>query len=242
MNATILRTVRLVVYVAIVGALVAFPPGATQGQGSEGLSDQPAAGVEPAYGPGWIMAKVKPLSAAALKTKAKNGVLAGPAVAALGSAALSETAQTPQITELARALSYKPSSIYDYVHNHIDYTPYWGSLKGATLTLLDGCGNDFDQASLMIALLQASGFSAQYVYGTMTIPAANLANWFGVDQTAAQSGLSSGMPAFSPHQPIPLIATEARPSTGYGCRRPSTRGLICSTRPSKLTLTVHKST
>jgi hypothetical protein len=59
--------------------------------------------------------------------------------------------------------------------------PYFGSLKGATLTCLDGCGNDFDQASLMIALLRASGFTAQFVYGQMTIPGDHLANWLGVD-------------------------------------------------------------
>ena len=61
---------------------------------------------------------------------------------------------TDEITELARALQYDPKLIYEYVHNHIDYVPCFGSLKGATLTCLDGCGNDFDQASLMIALLR----------------------------------------------------------------------------------------
>jgi RHS repeat-associated protein len=54
--------------------------------------------------------------------------------------------------------------------------------RGATLTLLDGSGNDFDQASLMIALLRASGYTAQYVYGQMTIPGDQMANWLGTDQ------------------------------------------------------------
>jgi RHS repeat-associated protein len=89
------------------------------------------------------------------------------------------TEATPEITELARALQYNPKLIYDYVHNHIKYVPYFGSLKGATLTLLDGSGNDFDQASLMIALLRASGYTASYEYGTMTIPGYQLVNWLG---------------------------------------------------------------
>jgi transglutaminase-like putative cysteine protease len=86
---------------------------------------------------------------------------------------------SPEIQELARALRKDPKLIYDYVHNHIDYVPYFGSRKGATLTYLDGNGNDFDQASLMIALLKASDFSAQYIYGTMTIPGNQIANWLG---------------------------------------------------------------
>jgi hypothetical protein len=45
----------------------------------------------------------------------------------------SATEITPEIAELARALQYDPKLIYDYVHNHIDYVPYFGSLKGATL-------------------------------------------------------------------------------------------------------------
>jgi len=81
-----------------------------------------------------------------------------------------------EVLELARSLRHDPKLIYNYVKQHIDYLPYFGSLKGATLTYLDGSGNDFDQASLMIALLRASGYSARYVYGTMTlsIPTVNL--------------------------------------------------------------------
>lgn len=89
----------------------------------------------------------------------------------------SATTATPEITRLARDLQYDPKLIYDYVHNNIDYVPYFGSLKGATLTYLDGSGNDFDQASLMIALLRASGYTASYEYGTMTISVYFACNW-----------------------------------------------------------------
>ncbi len=77
---------------------------------------------------------------------------------------------TDEIAELARALQHDPILMYEYVRNHVDYVPYFGSLKGATLTFLDGSGNDFDQASLLIALLRESGYTAQYVYGQMAIP------------------------------------------------------------------------
>lgn len=93
----------------------------------------------------------------------------------------SATDATAEITELARALQHDPKLIYDYVHNHIDYVPYYGSLKGATLTYLDGSGNDFDQASLMIALLRQSGYTAKYVYGQVTISASDLINWLGAN-------------------------------------------------------------
>jgi hypothetical protein len=86
-----------------------------------------------------------------------------------------------EVVELARGLQHDPKLIYDYVHNHIDHVPYYGSLKGACLTLLDKSGNDFDQASLLVALLRESGYTAQYVYGKMTIPGEQLTNWLGVD-------------------------------------------------------------
>ncbi|WP_321413454.1 transglutaminase-like domain-containing protein [uncultured Desulfobacter sp.] len=77
---------------------------------------------------------------------------------------------TSEIVELARDLNHDPKLIYEYVRNHVDYVPYFGSLKGAAMTYFDGAGNDFDQASLMIALLRKSGYQAQYVYGRMLSP------------------------------------------------------------------------
>lgn len=110
------------------------------------------------------------------------------------------TTTTPEITALARSLKNNPTLIYQYVRNNVDYVPYYGSLKGATLTYLDGSGNDFDQASLMISLLRASGYTAQYVYDTMTIPASgdvnqkDMQHWLGVDanNTVISTVLSNG--------------------------------------------------
>ena len=96
---------------------------------------------------------------------------------------------TPEIEELARSLDNDPWKIYEYVHNQIEYQIYEGSLKGATMTLLDQAGNDIDQVSLMIALLRAAGNdTGRYVYGYL-FPGygaaadgyERLANWIGVE-------------------------------------------------------------
>ena len=66
---------------------------------------------------------------------------------------------TPEIQALADGLQDDPLRIYNYVHDHIRYVLYFGSKKGAQLTLLEKSGNDFDQAALLVALLRAAGFS-----------------------------------------------------------------------------------
>jgi RHS repeat-associated protein len=109
----------------------------------------------------------------------------------------SETQATPQIVELARALQHDPKLIFNYVKNHIDYVPSFGSVNGATATLLAGRGNDFDQASLLIALMRTSGFTADYVSGDVTYPISDLAAWLGTDSTPgviAQVFANGGIP------------------------------------------------
>jgi YD repeat-containing protein len=104
-------------------------------------------------------------------------------------ASTTSSSGSDEIAELARALQYDPKLIYDYVHNHIEYVPYYGLHKGALLTYLDGSGNDFDQAGLMIALLLESVGknpdvtieTVRYVRGDMTASVDQLANWLGVD-------------------------------------------------------------
>ncbi len=92
---------------------------------------------------------------------------------------------TPEIEELARGLRYDPALIYEYVINNIRYQPYAGTLKGATLTLLEQSGNDFDQAALLVALLRASGLEPSYKFATVKMYTAalnaetNLEKWLG---------------------------------------------------------------
>src|ERR1700738_1031601 len=53
------------------------------------------------------------------------------------------------VAELARALKNDVNLIYEYVYTNIEYSPTYGAKKGALGTIVDGHGNDFDQAALM---------------------------------------------------------------------------------------------
>lgn len=150
-------------------------------------------------GPGWFTVQGEPLSteAAAAYFQQKSSSSATPVEPIVMLAAVRID---NRITELARALQHDPVLMYEYVHNHIDYVPYFGALKGSTLTLLSGAGNDFDQAALLIALLRASGYTADFVFGKMAFPESSypeLASWLDVDQdaqTMANTLYSGGIP------------------------------------------------
>ena len=157
-------------------------------------------------GPGWHNVKANPVTPteaqayyskiqSVLKQQSATQQLQGPIAMPMAVAH-----QTNEIIELARALKYDPKLIYEYIHNHMDYVPYFGLLKGPTRTLLDRSGNDFDQASLMIELLRASGHTAQYAYGVMNIPNSSVDNkdlqhWTGVETGLLSLFLANvGMP------------------------------------------------
>jgi len=80
-------------------------------------------------------------------------------------------AVTPEIQALARGLENDPKRIFDYVHDHIRHVLYYGSKKGAQLTLLERSGNDFDQCALLVALLNAAGYTnTGYQFGMAEMP------------------------------------------------------------------------
>lgn len=85
------------------------------------------------------------------------------------------------IPELARALRNDPDLIYEYVRNNIAYVPTWGVQKGAVGTVLDNQGTAFDQATLMVELLRQSGYTASFVKGRISLTAAQVSDWLGVD-------------------------------------------------------------
>lgn len=58
---------------------------------------------------------------------------------------------------LAQALNNEPVRIFNYVRNQIDYEHYYGTRKGAKLTLIESSGNDLDQCLLLAELLKAAG-------------------------------------------------------------------------------------
>lgn len=101
---------------------------------------------------------------------------------------------TPEIRSLAANLSYNPVKIYEYVLNNFDFEVYEGSLKGAQETLWEMAGNDFDLASLLIALYRVSGIPAKYVRGWVEVPIEQIMNWVGVRDplTAAKYVFATG--------------------------------------------------
>ncbi len=86
------------------------------------------------------------------------------------------------INELARALKNDPDLIYQFVRNNIEFVPMWGIQKGAVGTLLDNQGTDFDQAVLLVKLLNAAGYTnTAYIRGVIKLNAAELKSWLGRD-------------------------------------------------------------
>jgi hypothetical protein len=86
---------------------------------------------------------------------------------------------TQEIIDTAADLGHDPRRIYEFVRNGFDYEVYYGSIKGAHETLMQGCGNDCDLASLLVALLRVSGIPARYIYGSVDIPIDKAQSWVG---------------------------------------------------------------
>lgn len=108
--------------------------------------------------------------------------------------ATEDAALTPEIQLLAAELNHDPVEIYAFVRNNITFEPYYGSRKGALLTFWERSGNDTDTASLLIALLRASGYYARYVQGTVAVDEFTAMNWVGgaPDLVTAGSILATG--------------------------------------------------
>ena len=90
------------------------------------------------------------------------------------------------IAELAAALGNDPVVLSKWVHDNIDYVPYYGVMQGADVTLMTRSGNDADQAALLVELAKAAGHQAAYMIGAVWVPKANAPNWIGasdIDET-----------------------------------------------------------
>jgi transglutaminase-like putative cysteine protease len=68
----------------------------------------------------------------------------------------------------AAELNQDATEIFNFLTDKIGYEAYAGSLRGARGTLWSGAGNSLDEASLMVALLRASGVEARYVQGPLS--------------------------------------------------------------------------
>lgn len=139
------------------------------------------AGADDAADARWRLLRAAPVSPASARVVPRLAAAAPPSAAAIvSSIAETETEASPDIVALADALGNDPALLHQYVHDRIDYTPIFGSLTGAGTALRAGRGNDFAQASLLIALLRQAGHSANYVVGDVTYETAVLADWVGV--------------------------------------------------------------
>jgi RHS repeat-associated protein len=78
-------------------------------------------------------------------------------------------APPPEIIALAASLKNNWNNIFQYVNNTIDLEPEGESRKGALGTYLDQSGTSFDQSSLLVALLRAAGYQAQFLIGRATL-------------------------------------------------------------------------
>ncbi len=87
---------------------------------------------------------------------------------------------TEEIIEDANDLGNSPLAMYEYVKNQFEFQPYYGSRKGSVETLRQRCGNDYDLASLLIAMLRSSGFEARYASGMVEMPVERANSWLGV--------------------------------------------------------------
>src|SRR5262249_8704486 len=74
----------------------------------------------------------------------------------------------PFIVQKATDLGHDPAHIFAFVRDQVGYESYTGSLRGARGTLWSKPGNSLDRASLMIALLRASGIRARYARGLLS--------------------------------------------------------------------------
>jgi hypothetical protein len=88
-----------------------------------------------------------------------------------------------EIVVLAGQLDNNPALIYVYVRDEVEYTPYYGLMKGGLWTMWEGGGNDMDQAALLSDLLRASGYETRFVIGTVEVEPEYMKLVLGVNTT-----------------------------------------------------------
>ena len=107
----------------------------------------------------------------------------------------SETELLDTVKEKADELK-TPLAVYNYIKNNIGYETYHGSRKGANGTYDAMSGNDYDQASLLIAMLRYLGYPSAYVKGTIDLTPEQAVSLTGADtaEHAADVLAAAGTP------------------------------------------------
>ena len=103
-----------------------------------------------------------------------------------------ETQMTNDMAALADTLS-SPAEVYKYILNNYKTEFYYGSRKGAVGTYEECGGNDYDQASFMIAMLRYLGYTANYAIGEVVFTDEDLINM------TASSDIESAKKIFTAH-------------------------------------------
>lgn len=86
---------------------------------------------------------------------------------------------TPEIQTLAANLNNDALTILRYVTHNIEFEAYYGCKRGAALTLLEKSGNAHDQCALLVSLLRAAGYEANYIIGPSTFDYPTLQDMLG---------------------------------------------------------------
>lgn len=92
-------------------------------------------------------------------------------------------------------------ALADFVRSAVRTEWRAGSAQSVDETLRRGAGNDIEQASLLIALLRASGAAARYVTGVVEVPLEQLATQMGVPERRVGAALAAAGIA---HEPVVL--------------------------------------
>ena len=100
--------------------------------------------------------------------------------------------QAEAVTDLAAALYYRPEKIFEHVRNTVRYEPYAGSMKGAQGVVATQAGNAWDQAALLVNLLDEAGVYSRFVTAQVEVEPQTVMDWLGVtDPGAAGSVLAN---------------------------------------------------
>lgn len=87
-----------------------------------------------------------------------------------------EIQMTPEMLSKTEELG-TPEAVYEFVKNNVRNEFYYGSKKGAKGTFEELSGNNIDQASLLIAMLQYLGYNANYAESTIKLSIPQINNW-----------------------------------------------------------------